>query len=863
MQGAGADPLIGKTLPGGYVIVELIGTGGMGSVYRGEQSALGRSVAIKIIHQHLLSDEASSARFITEARAASRLNHPNSVSVFDFGKTDDGAPYLVMEYLRGKDLSRVMHEDGWLPIRRVVEVIRQVLLALGQAHELGIIHRDLKPENIVLEPMRGGADFVKVVDFGLAKLQGEAQTPVDSRRVTRPGIVCGTPDYMAPEQGRGDTLDARADLYAVGVVLFLLLTGRLPFEAESPTQVVLMHLTVAPPDPRRLAPERNIPDSVAEICLKALEKVPSARYQTADEFAAALLDARRELEVQPRPASGSLCAACGHANTGSPKFCGECGARLSSASEGPTSLRPEGRKAPARVSSWPKFPLPLTGRDEDLGWLDDRLGEVEGALVAARIVGDDGAGKSRLLSEFLSRQHERGARVVETGPDPHWAEIGYHALARAIIGLAELPEGGGSERNWPSASAEAARGLSEVLGRRPAASDGLTPDDRRYLAATALRWALSHAASGGRRTILSIDDLHRVDGASRNAFADVMGEPLLAPVLVVATHLIGIDVGWSSSAAARVISGISPAAARDLIRGRSNASIAPRPKDDARGVAPLYVEHLIRFTREGGSDPPPRLADLLSLRIERLEPDARRLLQALGVLGDEVPRDRARRIAPDVQVDPAAIVLLRGGFVSEKRRGLSIAHPLLREIVAAGTPAAVRRELHERALELSDELDLPAEVRALHALGAHDTFQALVLFEQIAKRAAARGDADGTVLALRRGLEVARREVFRGELDDPTGAMVIFSRKLGEVLARGGNFTDADGVLREALDLDPVGVERGRVLVSLSEVALGRGRVAEASEHLAQAEAIDARADDPSLSGEILRVRAMIERAGR
>ncbi len=160
-------------------------------------------MAVKIIHPHLLSDENSALRFMTEARAASQLNHPNSVSVFDFGRTDDGQPYLVMEFLRGKDLARVAYEEGPLPFSRIVDVLRQVLAALGEAHDLGIIHRDLKPENVILEPLRRGGDFVKVVDFGLAKLRADAQSP----SVTSPGIVCGTPDYMAPEQGRGDLLD--------------------------------------------------------------------------------------------------------------------------------------------------------------------------------------------------------------------------------------------------------------------------------------------------------------------------------------------------------------------------------------------------------------------------------------------------------------------------------------------------------------------------------------------------------------------------------------------------------------------------------------------------------------------------------
>src|SRR3984957_2509501 len=245
------DPLIGGSLPGGYVILELVGVGGMGRVYRAEQTTLGRTVAVKIIHPHLVGEENTAARFITEARAASRLNHPNSVGIIDFGNTPDGQLYLVMEFLRGRDLARVTHEDGSLPFRRIVDVLRQTLAALAEAHSEDIIHRDLKPENIILEPVRSGGDFVKVVDFGLAKMRVETQQP----GITSPGIVCGTPEYMSPEQARGDPLDARGELYSVGVLLYQLLTGRLPFEADSPTQVVLSHLTEIPKDPRRVAPE--------------------------------------------------------------------------------------------------------------------------------------------------------------------------------------------------------------------------------------------------------------------------------------------------------------------------------------------------------------------------------------------------------------------------------------------------------------------------------------------------------------------------------------------------------------------------------------------------------------------------------
>ncbi|HXN30733.1 MAG TPA: serine/threonine-protein kinase, partial [Polyangiaceae bacterium] len=155
---------MGRSLPGGYLILELVGIGGMGRVYRAEQTNLGRTVAVKIIHPHLVGEENAAARFITEARAASRLNHPNSVGIIDFGKSPDGQLYLVMEYLRGRDLARVTYEDGLLAFRRIVDVLRQTLAALAEAHSQSIIHRDLKPENIILEPVRSGGDFVKVVD---------------------------------------------------------------------------------------------------------------------------------------------------------------------------------------------------------------------------------------------------------------------------------------------------------------------------------------------------------------------------------------------------------------------------------------------------------------------------------------------------------------------------------------------------------------------------------------------------------------------------------------------------------------------------------------------------------------------------
>ena len=851
------DPLIGRTLQGGYVILELVGIGGMGRVYRAEQTNLGRTVAVKIIHPHLVGEENAAARFITEARAASRLNHPNSVAVIDFGKTQDGQLYLVMEFLRGKDLARVAYEEGPLSFRRIVNVLRQTLAALSEAHHLGIIHRDLKPENIILEPMRTGGDFVKVVDFGLAKVR-EAE---DKPSITSPGIVCGTPEYMSPEQGRGDPIDARSDLYAVGVIMYQMLTGRLPFEAESPTQVVLMHIGTPPTDPRKVAPERQIPEALVNVLLMAMAKDSSHRFSDADEFSEALADAMAQVEgsASTRAAASAQmkCPTCGAMNSPSQKFCGDCGGALISSVltvPAPTrraSIPPPSMAPPSEVATGTRgvtipeekirFPLPLVGREDDLQWLEERREDASRALGGARLVGEAGVGKTRLLREFLLLCAAAGDTVVVVGPDPAWAESGYYALRKAIEGLAALPADGGTAKEWVGAGSEARRGLMDIFGKEDSTTnDALTPEDRRYAATEAFRWSLIRASerAHGQRVIVAIYDLHSVDGASRNAFADSIAEPPLIPALLVATYPPGFDPSWAAgAAAARVLTGLSPPVVAKLLTATGVTSIPASFTGTTRGIAPLQLEQLLRFTREQGSGAPTRLADLMALRVERLSADARRVLQAIAVYGDDAGDDAITKLVPeDTNLASALSLLLRAGMIEDATDGLRTSHPLLREIVLATIPAAVRKDLHHRAAEVCEAAHAGIEVLAMHEYFAQNTFQALILLERVAMRCAARGDLHGSVNALRRGLELARRELFRGEIDDPMRAVLIFSRKLGEALAQVGDFTDAEGVLREALDMTgPSGQDRARVLGTLATVSHGRDRIQEALLYLVEA----------------------------
>jgi serine/threonine protein kinase len=845
------DPLVGRALPGNYLILELVGVGGMGRVYRAEQTNLGRTVAVKIIHPHLVGEENTAARFITEARAASRLNHPNSVGIIDFGKSPDGQLYLVMEFLRGRDLARVTYEDGPLAFRRIVDVLRQTLAALAEAHTQNIIHRDLKPENIILEPTRSGGDFVKVVDFGLAKMRETKQ-----RGITSPGIVCGTPEYMSPEQARGDDLDARSDLYAVGVILYQLLTGHLPFEAESPTQVVLAHLTEPPKDPREVAPERQIPTPLVDVVLKALAKHVKDRPQDADDFAAALADAIAPLEERSSARAAAAvvapCTSCGAFNPTTQKFCGECGAAVTSThlmtipplpsvppilSEPAPGVRPSLR--PAAPVKKTDSPLPFIGRRDDLAWLEARRAAAR-SLSGACVVGDIGIGKTRVVREFLDVAFAAGDFVVQTGPDPAWAEVGYFALRRSIVQLASLPEDGGSHRDWTAATAEARRGLADVFGHETPerGGRGLSPDERRFAAAEALRWAIGRASEKARAhcVVLAVDDLHCVDGASRNAFADALNDPPLVPALLVVTYSPGFNPGWARDVAdVRMLAGLRTSeVARALER-----TVKPTPPalGEMRSVVPLYVEQLLCFLREESGRAPTGLADIIAVRVERLAPHARRVLQAATVWGDDADEQvLARVLDEDIDIADAIGFLRRAGMLVIVDGFIRTSHPLVREVTLATIPAAVKRELHAAAAVVCEERDLPIEVRAVHETWGGAAFNALLLLERVSALASARGDHDGEVMALRRGLELARRELFRGELDDPMRAVLIFSRKLGEALAKRGQLNDAEGVLREALDVAaPSGKDRAVVLGALAHVVHGRDRRQEARDYLREA----------------------------
>ena len=271
--------LLGSIVAERYHILKKLGEGGMGTVYLAEHVKMGRKAALKVMNPGMNSDADAIARFNREAANASRLNHPNVCGIYDFGETADGLIYLAMEFIEGESLTSLIEKNGYLAAPRAASIIHQAADALAVAHDYGIVHRDLKPDNIMIARGRDGSDLVKVVDFGIAKASSS-----DAQKVTKTGLVVGTPEYMSPEQLAGDKLDGRSDIYSLGLVAFNCLTGLLPFPSNSAQEAMIMRLTDQPKTLAEMKPDIQWPAELQAVMDKVLARDADLRYQKSSEF---------------------------------------------------------------------------------------------------------------------------------------------------------------------------------------------------------------------------------------------------------------------------------------------------------------------------------------------------------------------------------------------------------------------------------------------------------------------------------------------------------------------------------------------------------------------------------------------------
>ena len=286
--GKDADPFIGTVLNNRYLVQTKLGQGGFGAVYKGKQTIVGREVALKVLHPDMARDPNLVARFRREGAVSCNLRDAHTVTTYDFDQTPDGVLYIAMEMLTGRSLHDIFYDEAPLPWRRVLRVLEQMCSSLGEAHRQGIVHRDIKPENIYLEDRPSAKDYVKVLDFGIAKIiRGDIGGNSNAPQLTATGQTLGTLEYMSPEQLMGKQLDGRSDIYAMGVLSFELMIGHLPFpDAQGPAELIAAQLKKIPPSPSAANPSGEIPPDVDAIILKMLEKDRARRYQDVDELTA-------------------------------------------------------------------------------------------------------------------------------------------------------------------------------------------------------------------------------------------------------------------------------------------------------------------------------------------------------------------------------------------------------------------------------------------------------------------------------------------------------------------------------------------------------------------------------------------------
>lgn len=800
------DPLIGQTLGNGFVVLELIGAGGMGRVYKAEQRALGRSVAIKIIHAHLVHDPGAASRFVNEAHAASRLNHPHVVSVIDFGRTDQGLPFIVMEHLRGLSLAQVVEREGLLNLARVVDIIGQTLGALNDAHDHGIVHRDLKPANIMLEPTRTGADFVKVLDFGLAQVVAEQSASSPSRRE-----VAGTPAYMSPEQAAGAAVDLRSDLFSVGVILYELATGRRLSHAETAVAAMVERMTSASPGAEELARGRPVPEPFVPVVLKAIAADPAARYPSASEFHGALCEAERRVLGQcgrptlPAPKSAIACASCGAAVPEKDRFCGACGQRISDRpgepDATPISAPPmSGMRAGQRTT---RLRLNAVGNKSELHKLHEMRLSTESRMRAGRVVGPRGAGKTTLLREFLTMCRATGDSIVEVGADPWGARPACAAFRAALAVLAGVRENDVDHAAARGASPTAQAGLQIAFGKSTPRLLGFSPPEARVALADAFRWAVERGAAGALtgRVVIGVDDLDRIDGPSRNALLDLLLCPPDADVVLVATQSVQAQVDWPKPVDEHMLAGWDCATAQRVLASFGGDVGLPAGFNTRAMVTPLYLEQLIRLHFESKAQPALDTPDLVAQRLDILPPHVRSVLHAVAILGDRARTADLHALLPsETGIEAKLLVLAQAGLVERAGCELLWAHPVIRDVASLAIPAAERRDLSEKASRAFAARDGQLEVLALFARDAEHWFDALFLMEQAASKAASLGDVAGLVHWSWLGYHTVRRAIAAGGLDDPEQAMLAFGRNLGDALLDSGQLGEADAVLREVLE---------------------------------------------------------------
>lgn len=812
---ATAQQLVGRVLDDKFKLVACIGIGGSGAVFRAEQIALNRTVAVKILNADLATDDRLVKRFRDEATSASSLNHPNTVSIIDFGQTRDGLLYLAMEYVSGPTLTQLLQTGVAIAVPRVLDIVAQILAGIDEAHLAGVIHADLKCDNIIVDQRRVGVDMVKVVDFGIARL---ANAPRDGEE----RAVCGTPEYMAPEVIRGGVPGYAADLYAIGVILYELITGVTPFISSSTVEILTNHLR-AEVRPLSLHRAELQNPALEQLVAKALAKEPTARFASASEMRTAILE---ELARLRGLATLNACSECGVRSETSFKFCPECGAGRQRIS------RVFDVAVPARFVS---LDLPICGRDAELENLACYLrGEVhsDGPLV---IAGAGGSGKTALLQASYQRVQADKMFIYQTGADPTLVETPYYPLRAILASLLGLPDvclAGDVEARVAALDLDDrdAPGILHLFGHETGLRE-LAPAVRRNETIASVRRVMVAAAAQQPMAVV-FEDVDRYDSASIDVLQRVVAsrDPGLPPMVCT----MDLSLATTFTKHPMLLAPMSLDATTEVVDAAMPELNAERVYKLSRGQ-PSFVTHLLRFASSGGKldDAADREADLIAARLAFVPMATLQAIQAVAALGTEgAPALIAALMRSDASdasdesttglEDAARLGLLRpvpAGPVANATE-LVFESFLVRDIVYASTPADVRRRLHAAAANaLLNDVQNPA-LLGHHFLLAGEAQLAIDYLIAAGMEAHAMLDDNGAIRCYRSAL-LAVRETL-GDGDDVAGTFVDISIRLADLLRERGELALAKGFLTEARTWIDRGVmaasiDRGLAAISAME----------------------------------------------
>ncbi|HWM85860.1 MAG TPA: protein kinase [Kofleriaceae bacterium] len=868
--------LAGTTLADKYRLVSLLGSGGMGVVYKAEQIGLGRSVAVKLLRRDLIATRFE--WFRAEAMAASRINHPHAVAIYDFGITGQGIPYLVMEHLRGRALATLI-EEGSLTSDRIITIGAQVLSALAEAHACGVVHCDLTAENVIVDRLREGDDFAKVIDFGLARLFDHA---------VRESRLVGTAEYMAPEQIRGDLIQPATDIYAVGILLYEMVVGRTPFAGSSLPVILEGHLNAIPAAPHQIVAQ--CPPSLGELILVALDKAPERRPTSAGEMRTRLLAAmgergRAAMEAAARTGRTMVglppaIAAAAPALTPHRPVSPARGALASGTGKQQALPRPAG-PAPRRSDrlTCELTPHPRTAPSPFMG----RASELDSALAffrappepstsggsggALAIVGPTGVGKARLALE-LSRRLGPVAKSFVAAADPSGLSSSWYPILHLLEGVLGLEppfdlnllrravaRAGLPDRDVP--------GLAEVFGMSNPA-EGLELAVRRREAHASVVRVLAAAQRRFTRLLYCLVDWDEYDQPSRDVVSALVEATRDAPAVRVL-----VTSREAPEFAGRVIqlSGLDSGPARDLVLalvGAEQPVPDPATVESLTAGSPAAIEQLAGWIARGDSPAgvPALLVDLVSVRVNRLDVSARRVLQAVAVHGSVAPRWVVEASLTSEELVALSDPTWQTGLLSVDSATLTIPSEMVATVVWACTPADVRRRLHRRALD-SLASQATSGVLAHHAEQAGEIKRAYRFYMAAGVDAVRRFDDRGAGRWYGRAAAMARELESRGVPGAPA-ELVDALLPLAEVLRMAGDTRLAGLALDEAERHARTDRQRALGERTHGMLELAAGDAQAAAGHLLSAAGAALRAGDREALCQIyLDLAQALERAGR